>query len=325
MARHLTSSTLIDSAVRRATLPKTQVTFLEEDFLAFANEEMDMAIIPYVMGYHEDYFLFKENMPLLDFTSRYSIPYRAVGNKLRDVQFLDQGNTIFEMTRIGVGDNSYFQYGSMGSVVTRLRAFSLEGDEIVLHPHVDGAANGGSLDIYYYIRPNQLVSENRVMIVTSISDIANGNITVDKLPLDSESGASLFMSGTLVDFIKVKSPHKCITIDNAIQSVNTTTKVISFGPDVIPASIKVGDHIALAQECMIPQIPTDLHSMLAQRIAARCLEAIGDSAGLQAANAKLAEMELKGGTLIDSRVDDAPMKVANRHGFLRRSRRFVGR
>jgi hypothetical protein len=61
--------------------------------------------------------------------------------------------------------------------------------------------------------------------------------------------------------------------------------------------------------------------MLAQRIACRCLEALGDTAGLQIANTKLAEMELKGMSLIDSRVEGAPMKVNNRHSFLRQSRR----
>lgn len=325
MARYLSSNTLIESAARRATLPETQVTFLEKDFLAFANEEMDMAVIPYVMQFHEDYFLFKENTPLLANTTRYTIPYRAVGNKLRDVQYLDNGGNIYEMTRTGVGDASYFQYGSAGSIISRLRAFLLESDEIVLQPEVTGAVSGESLNIYYYLRPNQLVSENRVMIVTSISDIANGNIGVDKLPVDSESGASLFSAGTLVDFIKVKSPHKCLAIDAPVISVNTTTKILSFSPDTVPANLKVGDHVALAEECMIPQIPTDLHSMLAQRIAARCLEAMGDTQGLQAANAKLAEMELKGGTLIDSRVEDAPLKVTNRHGLLRNTRRFVGR
>jgi len=324
MARHLTSNTLIDSAVRRAMLPKTQVTFLEEDFLSFANEEMDMAVIPYVMSHHEDYFIFRENTPLQDYVTSYAIPYRAVGNKLRDVQYKDNGENIYEMTRIGVGDMAYFQYGSVGSVVSRLRAFSLQGDEIFLHPKVDGPVSGGSLDIYYYLRPNQLVSETRVMIVTSVSDVANGNVTVDKIPTDNN--ASLFSSGTLVDFIKVKSPHKCYSIDVPLMSVNTTTKVLTFNsPDAIPIDLKVGDHVALAQECMIPQIPTDLHSMLAQRIAARCLESIGDVAGLQAANTKLAEMEARGSTLIDSRVDDAPLKVANRHGYLRRSRRYFGR
>ena len=145
MARHLTTSTLIASAVRRGMIPVNQNTFKEEDFLAFANEEMDMAVIPYVMGYHEDYFLFNEMLPILDSTSNYPIPYRAVGNKLRDVQYVDNGGSVFEMTRIGAGDVPYFQFGPLGAVVTRLRAFSLQGDEIVLSPRLEGPSMGGAL------------------------------------------------------------------------------------------------------------------------------------------------------------------------------------
>lgn len=325
MSRYLSSTTLIESVVRRASLPQTQVTFLEEDFLAFANEEMDMAVVPYVMGYHEDYFLFNEIIPLQDYTSNYAIPYRAVGNKLRDVQFLDNTTNIYEMTRIGVGDQPYFQFGSIGVTASRLRAFYLQNDEIWLSPRMDSTSNGGKLSVYYYIRPNKIVSESRVMIVTSVDGVASGIVTVDKIP-HNQSGSSLFSAGTNIDFIKGKSPYKCMSIDVPLESVNTVTKTLTFAdPTMIPKGLKVGDHIALAEECMVPQIPPDMHSMLAQRIAARCLEAMGDQLGLQAANLKLAEMEARGATLIDSRVDDAPFKVANRHGFLRRSRRYSRR
>ena len=89
MARYLSSSTLIESAKVRGAIPETQVTFKEEDLLRFANEEMDTAVIPYVMSFHEDYFLFREDIPLQADTTQYAIPYRAVGNKLREVAYKD--------------------------------------------------------------------------------------------------------------------------------------------------------------------------------------------------------------------------------------------
>jgi hypothetical protein len=65
--------------------------------------------------------------------------------------------------------------------------------------------------------------------------------------------------------------------------------------------------------------------MLAQRVTMRCLEALGDQAGLTLAAAKLLEMEQKTGSLIDSRVEGAPLKVAPKNTFLRRGRNYLRR
>ncbi len=88
-------------------------------------------------------------------------------------------------------------------------------------------------------------------------------------------------------------------------------------PSDIPQYLAVGDHIALAEQCCIPQIPSDLHVLLAQKTAERILESQGDLAGLQAAQAKSKEMEFRAGTIIDNRVDESPPKLVNRHGILR--------
>ena len=78
------------------------------------------------------------------------------------------------------------------------------------------------------------------------------------------------------------------------------------------------DLVTLAGETIIPQIPDELHSMLAQRVACRCLEALGDQQGLQAANLKLAEMEAKSATLINDRIESSPQKIVNRNSPLMR-------
>lgn len=310
MARYLTSNTLIESAIRKASIPVAQVTFKEEDFLAFANEEMDVAVVPYVLSFHEDYFLFPTDVTLVDNQSKYEIPYRAIGNKLREVSYKDPSKNLFEMTRISVEDISYYQNH------TRLSAFYVENNEICVFPE-NNFSNIGSLRMWYYIRPNQLVAEDRAMIVRGINR-TTGQITVDNVP-------SIYSIGSLVDLIKVKSPHKCIAIDTSITDVDTTNNVITLALVDIPSSLVVGDHICLAEECIIPQIPTDIHSLLAQRVACRCLEAMGDQQGLQAANAKLAELELKLGSVIDSRVEGAPLKLVNRHSTLQTVRKYYRR
>jgi hypothetical protein len=112
----------------------------------------------------------------------------------------------------------------------------------------------------------------------------------------------------------------------AIQPNLLFSQIITNMPSaLLPDELTIGDYVAQANQTIIPNIPTELHSMLAQRVACRCLEALGDMQGLQMANQKLAEMELKTGSLIDNRVEGAPLKVVNRHGFLRQSRRMLRR
>lgn len=316
IARYMTSSTLVESAKLRALLPETQITFREEDFLRFANEEMDTAVMPYVMSFHEDYFLFEEDVPLENNVNAYDIPYRAIGNKLRDVGYMDTGRNLYEMTRVSVEDMPYYQTDGNVASNSPIRSFMIRNNEVVLSPEI-GFITQGFLRMYYYIRPNQLVSEDRVMVITNINR-TTGQISVDKTP-------ELYNIGTLVDLIQVKSPHKCLKIDISVTNVDTVNNIISIDPSSIPSKLRKGDHIALAEECMIPQLPTDIHSMLAQRIACRCLEALGDQQGLAAANAKLAEMELKLGAVVDNRVEGAPLKVVNRHSMLRNSRKYFRR
>jgi hypothetical protein len=94
-----------------------------------------------------------------------------------------------------------------------------------------------------------------------------------------------------------------------------------FNPSDIPERLSVGDWICLAGETVIPQIPSDLHVMLAQAVACRVLEAIGDSQGLQNAAAKLQEMEQKLFNVIDSRLESPGRKCIPLNGLLRPNRR----
>lgn len=438
MSRYLSTNKLIQDVTRRAMLPITNVTFKEEDFLAFANEEMDIGVVPHILSFHEDYLLISEDIPLEANITRYQIPDRAIGNKIRDVSYKDPAGTIFEMTRIFIEDEPYFQYGPLGSVNGPLKAFYTEGNEIVLMPEINNSIYG-HLKISYYVRPNQLVSEIDVAKIASV-DYNNGILTIDELPIS-------FSGQTVFDITSSKSPHKLIGKDlipnaqagkvftfgtqqiytltavaqasivdssyitltdstlsttnvqyfwfdktgsspapsitgnltrvdisaavtdidvataiQAVLSVYSPTYIISTqigntltiknagnsvsvgnnffitdntdlfnvtqiqqGTNTLPRAINITDIFAIAEQTIIPQIPVELHSMLSQRIAIRCLEALGDQNGLQAAMIKLAEMEVKTGSLIDNRVEGASLKVAPKHTFLRRSRNYLRR
>lgn len=304
----LTSESLVESVKRRASVPENQSTFTEADFLALANEEMILGLVPSVLSYHEDYFLFQEETELQADKSEYDIPYRAIGNRLRELQFKDTNGHLYEMTRVSIGAETYYQ---SSSAKNRAYVFYVKNNRVRILPTIQGSPTG-SLVFTYYIRPSELVAEDRIAIITAI-DTGTGEITVDAVPDN-------FSININMDFYQVKSPHRPLSIDLTPTAVNSITSIVTFNPDDLPEELAIGDHLAQATECIIPQIPSDLHVVLAHRVAARVLESLGDTEGLQNANNKLAEMENKTGTLIDNRVEEAPIKVVNRHGPVRNNR-----
>lgn len=402
---------------------------------------MDLGLVPLILQFHEDYLMVPEDVPLELRKTRYEIPHRAIGNKLRDVFYQDGSGTNYELTRISVEDIPYFQYGSLGAITNPIRAFYVEGSEICLMPDSDYVGPRGVLRFHYYIRPNQIVSESRVTRITSV-DHLRGIMTVNNIP-------SVFTGSSIFDITSNKSPYRLVARDivptgyasttnltytfglakkvsttlpakaslssgdyisikdrtiaspvnyafwaditgadvapslpgyvlvrvdlsaattdvdvataydvtiNTMLSpqiksvrtmatlsieggglgisvgdnfdvVSTFSTIISTqgGTNYLPEKLRANDILSLQEETIIPQVPVELHSMLAQRIAMRCLDSLGDMNGLQAAAAKLQEMELKTGAVIDNRVEGAPLKVANRHSFLNTTKRYIRR
>ncbi len=305
MSSYYSSEKLIQSVKRDINIPLNQSTFTEADILAFADEELMLALVPAIMSLHEDYLLFSEDIPLVEGQSEYIIPYRAVGNKLYDLQFMDVNGNFIQMSRTTVADQPNYN----GAYTTNQSyAYYVKNNRVGLLPTINGYATG-SLRFVYYIRPSSLVLTEEVGIITNI-DRTSGTISVSHLP-DS------FTLSSLYDFYSVKSPHNIMDFDVAPTQVSNVTNSITFNPSDIPANLAIGDHVALAGQCAIPQIPSDLHPFLAQKITERVLSSQGDIEGLKIAQVKSAEMESRAGNIIDNRVDESPIKLTNRNGILR--------
>lgn len=305
MSKALTSRKIIESAKRRAQMPTSQNTFKDEDFLALANEELQLGLVPSVLQLHEDFFLWEIETPIEADKSEYTIPYRAIGNKLRNLFYKDTNGNLYELTRISEDDRGEY---NAAYATNYFHAFRVKNNKVILEPVLSGAATG-FLVFVFYIRANDLVMDDEVGDITNI-DRTTGVISVSSLP-------KKFNLTTKYDFIQNNSPHVHIAIDTDAVSINTVQKTVTFAPADIPAELAVGDHLAFAQESKVPQVPTDLHVVLAHRLAARCLEAIGDTQGLNNANIKLQEFEAKLTNVVDNRVEDAPIKVKNKSSLLR--------
>lgn len=81
----MTSDDLIESIKRKISFPVYQTTFSDQDILDFATEELMISQVPSVMQFHEEFFVTTRDVTLKPNKTKYPIPDRAIGMKLRDL------------------------------------------------------------------------------------------------------------------------------------------------------------------------------------------------------------------------------------------------
>lgn len=309
MSGVLTSTKLIESIKRRAMIPSDQNTFTDEDFLEMLNEEIQYFGIPHLLRTHEEYLLVSLDFEL-DGSQKYEIPYRALGNKLRELSYIvnDAGNgeQIYELSRISLEDLPDYNNFSTSRYT---QAFYIENNNVVLLGEIP--TSGASLRMHFYLRPNTFVLAERVGVIQSI-DRNTGVITLESFP-------TAFANSPDIDFVKHQSPNIILDFDKTPSAVDSNTRTVTFATTDIPENLQVGDYLNVAQETIVPQLPVELHAILAQRVAVAALEALGDQEGLVSAQRRLDMMEKSSNDIIDNRVEGAPEKINNRHGTLRQA------
>jgi len=310
MAFTYTVTDLIASIKVRCLVPISQITFTTDDILRFANEEIELKMVPNILRVKEEFYVRNKSVTIESGVTEYEIPYRAIGSKLRNLFFKSGGN-MFPATRLEPELVPYYEGSGNGANNT---AFYLRGNDIVL---INGTS-AGQVVFSYYLKPNKMVQTTRVGIISSIDRVGNG--TIGSVTVSNTTFPTNFTADSEVDFLQAKPNFGTYNFDVAITSVNPTTKQIFVLLSDIPTKLKVGDHIANAGECITPQVPSELQSMLAQTVACRLLEAMGDKDNLVMAEKKLAEMERNLFAVIDSRTEGTPQKINNIRGLLSSSK-----
>ena len=93
------------------------------------NEEIGIHVVPMVMRSHEEYFVVDSDTAVCACVRRYKIPYRAIGNKLRDVQYINTDGTSYEMARVSIETRPEF---SNDFTSNQYRTFYVQNDDVVL-------------------------------------------------------------------------------------------------------------------------------------------------------------------------------------------------
>lgn len=299
-SRILTSNKLIESVRNRALIPDDRSTYTDSVVLEILNEEVDSGLLSTLMTLNEEHLVTFIDVPYQN-EKRIKIPYRAVGNKLRDIAYVRDDDQVFEMTRVSLEEISDYQarYSSES-----LNIFYIEGDEVVFFNSLDASR----IRLYFYLRPSVLVKDEDCAEIFSI-DYDTGLVQLSNIPAD-------FTNLPEMDFVQGRTPNKIYSYDLQPTAANKTQKTVTFNPEDLPEGLRKGDYLCKCGETPVPNFPTELHPLLAQRAAIYILEGLNDTEGLSNARAKLNQMETSIQNILEDRVEGAPQKINARHSPL---------
>lgn len=314
MSRVLTGNKLIESIRLRAFIPNDTATYTDQDILNVANEELDVQLLDKLLTLHEEHLTVHVDIPR-NSSGIYEIPYRAVGNKVRDISLVS-GNQVYELSQISIGELSDYSLNN-SSVLQDTDKFYIESNHIKL---IVPTKSYDYIRIYFYMRPSVVTKTDRAAVISKIDPVNNDTeiqFTLSQVP-------SFFTGSLTFDIVGKRTPNKIKVWDiNPIPgSFNSSLNVIRFAKsdlEQVLDEIKVGDYISQAEESPVANIPTEMHPLLAQLAAVHVLESLNDTEGLANAEKKLNKMINATTQLVDARVELAPKKIKPRHGTLNQS------
>lgn len=247
----MTTSELINELKITGSFPTSNDLFSNDDFLVLLNSRMKLEIMPLLITLCEEFFLLDKDFTISTPGASYKIPRRAIGAKLRDVQWISSAGSVTHLQRLYEEDRDF---GRTGFYIKR-NAIELSSDII-----------DGTLRMVYFARPNELVMPTECGQVQSF-DTATKQIVLTSAP-------TTFAPTVKVDLIQGVNPYDLLDYDQALDSVSGTT--LTF-PNTLPDDLEVGDWVSLATESPVPMIPEELHPVLVQCALVAALSSKKDS------------------------------------------------
>jgi len=299
MALDYSVRALINNIKRRCAVPEAAQTFTSEGFTLLANDTLQGEVVPLIMATREEMFVEHYDTPvpadgIIDF------PDDTVGNKIRAVTVLMSGTPQY-LSNVPRIDLDVVSGVGAAPIITGA-GFYIEGNKMKIYPS-NGLA-GQTLRIFYYKRTLELADPANYSRIISIDTISN-TVVVGLTPSDWEAG-------TVLNSVNGSTPFNVTNDEIEIVSINAPSIVLSS-----VEGLNVGDYLSVQGTSGVPQVPIEAQAYLAQLTAAKVLETLGDTQGMQNALAKAEQLKKNLLVMISQRVDGSVKKVINPNGGLR--------
>jgi hypothetical protein len=261
-----------------------------------------------------------------------------IGQKLRIYFYMRPNSLILESNGAVINSVSdIVEVDKINPIASAISTITPAGSKAIIVCPNHGIPNGrkvaisnvtlSDLSIFSGVYEISIINSNSFSIGASLALSGTGGtatLMLDVKSLQVNSLPTHMVADQYFDFVQNISPNKIIYYDVRINDVNQSLGIISFAAESIP-DIEAGQYVTAAEETFVPNIPTELHPILAQRVAVACLEAMGDEQNKQSAERKLANMEKDAGTFLDNRVEGAQVKIKSRHSPLVNTLNTLGR
>jgi hypothetical protein len=275
----MNTSEMISNLKIQGSFPTSDDLFSNSDFLVLFNNQLKTDITPMMLKLNEEFFLQYKDFTIAS-GSRYRIPRRAIGAKIRDLQYIDASNNYSSIDRLFEEDRPQSKSG-----------YYMLRNEVELSTDFIT----GTLRMKYFARPNELVLPSSCGQVVTI-DTNNNQVILSSAP-------ATFTTGVNCDFIQNNNPYDLLAYDQEITGVSGTT--ITFAS--LPDGLEVGDWLCLANQSPVAMIPDELHPVLVKSCLCATLSSKKDKSYEQEMIA-LQQMKDDAINMLDPRVENDSVK-----------------
>jgi len=308
-----TTDKLLAGVKRRLSIPANQYLLDDEDMLAFADDVIQLDLMPAITSLRQDFMVRRTRTSLVSDQASYEIPYRAVGQTLRDLKLrwpdstTAQPSSARSLNLYQIEDEHIYREG------TTPHGFYFEGDMVILTPTPPSDLTGYELEFWFQMRIGDLVKAENCAVVTNIS---GDNVTVSSVP-------STIEIGTAIDFVRGQQGHNVIDFDKVV--TNIAGNILTFNTDEVPNTVtetvtsvlKVGDYICPADTTPVIPLPRGCFSYLETGTALRVAESIGDDSAYAKLDKAIDREREDMQKLLAPRIRGENTKIINRNGLLR--------
>lgn len=278
------TTALLSDIKERGSLPDNDLRFTDALLLASATRELRDGVAPMLVNARSEHLVYPYTQGVASGTAAYRMPPRAIGGALRKVLFLATGQEPIPLNQLSADEGE--QRGSTQNSGTPC-SYWLQGYRVVLVPAPNLA---GTLSTPYYARPNALVLPAAVVVSLEFSFFTAGGGAVEVVtgvPPDA------LQVSQRIDVVRATPGFETLAanVDAEVEDVGGGNWAFRFGLSEDPG-ISLGDYVCMAGQAPVPQVPVELHGLLAVRAARRAMKAVGDERW-QALADDVAELEDK--------------------------------
>lgn len=282
------TTALLEDIRERGRLPANDLDYTDALLLKAATRELRDGVAPLLVQTRAEHLVYPYSVPGVAGTATYRMPTRAAGGALRDVVWVDASGTALPGLRQISSDTDEATRPGDGTP----SAYFTRNYTVVLVPTPNMA---GTVRMPYYARPNRLVAPADCSVIDTVT--VDGSNYV--LEVTAEPPAPMQAAGVEFELVRATPGFETLVAGGVSFDGTITFNVSVSSLELAP---EPGDYVCVKGTSPVPQVPVELHGLLAARTARRVVGAVGDDALWQTLDREVNSLEDSARAILSPRV-----------------------